>query len=177
MARWIPELLKLDNVVLNERGEPEDGISVNPAICSGGSGATNIIPDYAELIVSFRVFTRQQIEQIAAKLDALAQAPFDPRVHVEVIPRGTPRPGMTPTTATKELMARMESLGNEMGYHVGFTSSGGGSDANETAEHCATVCACGPCGFRAHTVEEYIRLSSIEPRLRFMTALMEKLFA
>ena len=159
-----------------ERGEPQDGISVNPAICSGGSGATNIIPDHAELIVSFRVFTRQQIDQIKAKLSSLASAPFDPRVHVEVIPHGIARPGMTPTSATKVLMDCMKTLGDEMGYHVGFTSSGGGSDANEAAEHCATVCACGPHGFRAHTVEEYIRVSSIEPRLRYMTALMERLF-
>ena len=167
LANWALELQKLS--------DPERGIGVNVAICHGGN-TMNIVPDSAELCVSFRYYDRASLEEIKATVDRLREHPFDSRVTVETESSGG-RVGMVPTKETEKLMERMQAVGRRMNYAFGFTHSGGGSDANEASEYIPTICACGPCGFCAHTTNEYIRVDSIEPRLQFMFALMQDLFA
>ena len=74
-------------------------------------------------------------------------------------------------------MERMRRVGESLKYPFGFTHSGGGSDANEASEFIPTICACGPSGFCAHTTKEYIRVNSIEPRIRLMFHLLKDIFA
>ena len=167
MARWALELQKLIDV--------ERGIGVNVAICKGGN-TMNIVPDYAELCVSFRYYDKPSLEEIRSTIERLRKNPFDSRVHVEVESEGG-RVGMVPSPATEQLMERMRKVGESLNYPFGFTHSGGGSDANEASEFIPTICACGPSGFCAHTTKEYIRVNSIEPRIRLMFHLLKDLFA
>lgn len=167
LSHWVLALEKLS--------DPARGISVNCAVCSGGSGALNIVPDYAELSVSFRYFDQESLEKIHNAIVQRMKEPFNCNIQVEM-ERSGGRMGMTPSAETEKLMERMVETGKKMGLSFGFTSSGGGSDANEASMFIPTICACGPNGFCAHTIEEYIKVDSIQPRINLIYNLLEDMF-
>ena len=58
----------------------------------------------------------------------------------------------------------------------GWTKSGGGSDGNLTAAlGISTIDGLGPIGGKAHSVDEYGKISSIMPRYAFVKALIDSL--
>ena len=172
-----PELLHVEIAQTQEEAEKltdaECIIGVNIAICRGGN-TMNIVPDYAELCVSFRYYDKPSLEEIRSTIEQLRKNPFDGRVRVEVESEGG-RVGMVPSPASEQLMERMRRVGESLNYPFGFTHSGG-SGANEASEFIPTICACGPSGFCAHTTKEYIRVNSIEPRIRLMFHLLKDFF-
>ena len=68
-----------------------------------------------------------------------------------------------------------KGLAAEIGFELEDTATGGGSDGSFVAERVPTLDGLGVCGANAHQLDEYLEISSLQPRLKLMRRLMETL--
>ncbi|MGF1697228.1 M20 family metallopeptidase [Vibrio lamellibrachiae] len=166
MAQWIIAINKLTNF--------ESGSTLNVGVVSGGSGA-NIVPDYAEAIVDVRFWNNDEYDAIDSQLTGMSQTPFLDGVSI-ALEREAYKPSMVPTENTQVLMSLVEQSASELDIDINWKEVGGGSDANNTAIlGIPTLDGLGPIGAGFHSDEEYLLLESIEPRIRLLMRVLEKL--
>ena len=66
---------------------------------------------------------------------------------------------------SEHLFGTYAAASNDLGLTVAGEFSGGCADSGFTAGvGCPTICAVGPVGANAHTVEEYLEIETIVPR-------------
>lgn len=166
MAHWI--------LAINAMTNFESGTTLNVGIVSGGDGA-NIVPDHAEAIVDVRFWSNDEYDDVDTKLNGLASAPFTADVHV-TLEREAYKPSMMPSAQTESLMQLVEAAASELAIDINWKAVGGGSDANNTAIlGVPTLDGLGPIGAGFHSDQEYLLLASIEPRIRLLMRVIEKL--
>ena len=103
----------------------------------------------------------------------LGLEPFDPDVRVEVT-GGMNRPPYEKGAAIEALFEHAKELAAEIGFELGDVKTGGGSDGNFTAAlNVPTLDGLGVDGYGAHSHEEHMYFSSLEPRARLMLRLLE----
>ena len=73
------------------------------------------------------------------------------------------------------LYEHARALAAELGFELGDTFSGGGSDGNFTAPIAPTLDGLGVDGDGAHTLNEHIYISSLVPRMLLLRRLFETL--
>ena len=102
--------------------------------------------------------------------------PFNPEVTVSVT-GGMNRPPMERTPAIAALYEQALALAKKHDIVFGEVPlTGGGSDGNFSAAlGVPTLDGLGIDGDGAHTLQEYGLLSSVEPRMRLMRAMLEAL--
>lgn len=149
------------------------GITVSVGTISGGT-VTNTVPSQCEAMVDFRVPDMQSADYILEKIRALK--PVGPDVTLE-IDAELSRPPMAKTEAVAELLARAQAWAAEAGMALeDAPMTGGGSDANFTAAlGVPTLDGLGVDGDGAHSLHEYLLLSTLAPRLTFWTLLLKNL--
>lgn len=149
------------------------GITVSVGTISGGT-VTNTVPSQCEAMVDFRVPDMQSADYILEKIRALK--PVGPDVTLE-IDAELSRPPMAKTEAVAELLARAQVWAAEAGMALADAPmTGGGSDANFTAAlGVPTLDGLGVDGDGAHSLHEYLLLSTLAPRLTFWTLLLKNL--
>ncbi len=168
MANWILAMNKLTNL--------ETGTTLNVGVVSGGAGA-NIVPAQASAIVDVRFWDNDEYDAINNTLAEMVKHTFDADVSVDLV-REAYKPSMLPSETTQSLMALVESAGEEVGVDVTWVEAGGGSDANNTAIlGIPTLDGLGPIGGGFHSVDEFLVLDSVEPRIKLLMRLVEKLAA
>lgn len=87
---------------------------------------------------------------------------------------GVARPPMMPSEKTLAFCRLAEEVGRKEGVSFQWQAAGGGSDGNFTsALGIPTLDGLGPVGGNGHAVTEYGVISSLEPRFRFLKALVE----
>ncbi len=166
MANWI--------LAINGMTNFESGTTLNVGIVSGGNGA-NIVPDHAEAIVDVRFWNNTEYDDIDNELKALAQKPFVEGVSVQ-LEREAYKPSMVPSEQTEALMMLVEEAAKELAIDINWKEAGGGSDANNTAIlGVPTLDGLGPVGAGFHSDKEYLLLASIEPRIKMLMRVLEKL--
>ncbi|MDA0149080.1 M20 family metallopeptidase [Vibrio sp. LaRot3] len=166
MANWI--------LAINAMTNFESGTTLNVGIVSGGAGA-NIVPEYAQAIVDVRFWSNEEYDEVDTKLNALKAQPFTPDVVVEM-DREAYKPSMVASEQTQALMALVEESAQELNIDINWKEVGGGSDANNTAIlGVPTLDGLGPIGAGFHSDQEYLLLESIEPRIRMLMRVLEKL--
>ncbi|CAH0537345.1 M20 family metallopeptidase [Vibrio marisflavi] len=166
MANWI--------LAINGMTNFESGTTLNVGVVSGGSGA-NIVPDSARAIVDVRFWNNNEYDEVDTALNALVNKAFVEGVSIELV-REAYKPSMVPTDNTDELIALVESSASELDVEINWKEVGGGSDANNTAIlGVPTLDGFGPCGAGFHSEHEYLILDSIEPRIRLLMRVLEKL--
>lgn len=166
MARWITALTSLQNL--------EIGTSVNAGVAKGGTAA-NVIPDLAEAVFDVRVTEPTELQRIKDAAAELAATVSVKGVTTEVMFSGECLP-MNPSDVTLDMMRKLDDAAAELGLEIGWSATGGTSDANHIAGlGVPTICGCGPCGGNLHSAEEFMRLSSIEERLNLMYRLLASL--
>jgi glutamate carboxypeptidase len=100
---------------------------------------------------------------------------FNPEVKFIVKP-GPVRPMFEPDENVIELYQTAEKIAKEIGFVPGHGTFGGGSDGNFTgAMGVPTLDGLGVCGDGAHTHNEYMLYSSLEPRAGLMAGLLQTL--
>jgi glutamate carboxypeptidase len=149
------------------------GISTNVGLFSGGS-ARNTVPAQARIEVDVRLPTLEAAAEMCGRIEALK--PYDPDITL-TIEGGLNRPPYEKTEATAALFEHARALSlAELGVDLEETYSGGFSDGNFTAAlGTPTLDGLGPAGSGAHTEDEHILVSSLEPRTRLLVRMLETL--
>ncbi|WP_114765463.1 M20 family metallopeptidase [Vibrio rhodolitus] len=168
MANWI--------LAINAMTNFESGTTLNVGVVNGGTGV-NIVPDHATALVDVRFWSNDEYADVDAKLKAMLETPFVDGVTI-TLERETYKPSMVATDKTHALMALVEESAQELDITIGWQEVGGGSDANNTAIlGVPTLDGFGPIGAGFHSDLEYLQLDSIEPRIRMLMRVLEKIAA
>ncbi|MGP8306178.1 M20 family metallopeptidase [Vibrio sp. YIC-376] len=166
MANWI--------LAINSMTNFNSGTTLNVGIVSGGNGA-NIVPAQAEAIVDVRFWSNEEYDEVDTKLNGLVETPFIDGVSIQ-LDREAYKPSMLPSLQTKGLMALVEKAASELSIDINWKEVGGGSDANNTAIlGVPTLDGFGPIGAGFHSEQEYLLLESIEPRIKMLMRVLEKI--
>ena len=149
------------------------GITVSVGTILGGT-VTNTVPSQCQVMVDFRVPDKQAAEDILKKMRALKPVGPDVTLDIDV---ELNRPPMVKTDAVVGLLARAQTWAAEAGFTLeDAPMTGGGSDGNFTAAlGVPTLDGLGVDGDGAHTLHEYILVSTLAPRLTFWNLLLKNL--
>ena len=144
------------------------GTSVNIIMTEGGT-VSNVVPDKCVLMADTRFWTPAQAQRLDTGFTALAQADWGDGITVTV-EKTDCIPPMPCTDATRELVNRIEEAAKLEGFTLSWVDAGGGSDANHIAEAGVPVIdGVGPAGSAFHTDREYLRVDTIEERVRMVS--------
>lgn len=164
MAR---QILRLEDMTDYERE-----ITVNVGVVSGGT-VTNVVPAQCRSMIDLRVPTPEAAQEMCARV--LGLTPFDPDVELEVT-GGMNRPAYEKDASIEALLQHARALASELGIDLQDVKAGGVSDGNFTAAlGIPTLDGLGVDGHGAHSHEEHLLFSSLEPRTRLMLGLLETL--
>ncbi len=147
------------------------GITVNIGMIHGGTAA-NVIPAHCEASIDVRVASTADADEIIARLHALT--PHNPDTRIK-ISGGLNRPPFEKNNGVEQLYEHARGLAAELGFELPDTYTGGGSDANFTAQSVPTLDGLGVDGNGAHTLEEHLLVSSLVPRMQLQRRLFETL--
>lgn len=146
------------------------GLTVNPGVIRGGT-RTNVIADFAEVEVDFRIARFKDAAGLNRKFSRLK--PFDSRCTLQIA-GGLNRPPLERTTGVLSLFRKAKQLAGDLGVELGEAGVGGGSDGNFTAAlGIPTLDGMGAVGEGAHTPHENV----VAGRLPDRAALLAKLVA
>ena len=147
------------------------GITCNVGEIGGGIGV-NVVADHAWIWIDVRVpdaETTAEIEAFVAGLQA-----EEPGVSIE-IQGGLNRASYETTPQVAALFDHAKGLAAEIGFELKGLKTGGGSDGNFTAPIAPTLDGLGVDGQDAHTLNEQLYVSSLEPRRDLLKRLLETL--
>lgn len=148
------------------------GTTVNIGLVQGGTAA-NVVAAQCRCVIDVRIEKNSEGGRIDRAIRELAAHPFDDRVKVQV-EGGMARPPMMPSEKTLAFCRLAEEVGRKEEVSFQWQAAGGGSDGNFTsALGIPTLDGLGPVGGNGHAVTEYGLISSLEPRFRFLKALVE----
>lgn len=149
----------------------ERGVTTNVGQISGGT-ADNVIPAFATATIDLRVATATDGELMDRTFKTLK--PHDPDVRLEVVGEMN-RPPYEMNDGVARLFDHASTLAREIGFELIGVKTGGGSDGNFTAHKVPTLDGLGVDGQGAHTLQEFISIPSIVPRMMLQRRLMETL--
>jgi glutamate carboxypeptidase len=149
------------------------GITVNVGTIQGGT-VGNTVPSQCQALIDFRVPDMQAAEDVLAKIRALEAVGPDTTLDIDV---ELNRPPMVRSDAVAQLLARAQGWAAEAGFTLEEAPmTGGGSDANFTsALGVPTLDGLGADGDGAHTLQEYVVVSTLGQRLDFWLRLLKNL--
>lgn len=149
------------------------GITVSVGTIRGGT-TTNVVPSECEAVVDFRVPDADAAEFLLARIRAMKAV--DPDVTLS-IDAALNRPPMARDENTAALFATARDCASRAGFSLEEAPmTGGGSDANFTAAlGIPTIDGLGADGDGAHTLKEYVLVSTLTQRLAFWRELLRGL--
>lgn len=150
------------------------GTTVVPTLLSSGN-TTNTVPDLARLDIDARSFSQAELERVDREIRALVAE--NPAARIEVT-GGLNRPPLQPSS-TKSLYERAEKVAAAIGMPpLGSAEVGGASDGNFAAAAGAQVLdGLGAVGGGAHAPNEWVSISSMQPRSDFLHAFIKDLLS
>ena len=176
--RGINALVELSHQILQmkDMSDPKTGLKMNWTMSSAGNGSHNVIPEHAEAFADVRVNRLDDYDRIEREVREKIRTQLVPNAKVELVFERR-RPPLQPSDAGKALGAHAQEIYRELGKQlvVDEKAEGGGTDAAFAALQTknAVLERFGLAGFGAHSTEdEYVLVSSIEPRLYLATRLI-----
>jgi glutamate carboxypeptidase len=158
-------------LVLEEMTDYARDLTVNVGVVSGGT-RPNVVPAEARMQVDMRIPSREVGDEMIPKV--LGMTPFDPDIAIE-IQGGAKRPPFERTAQGVALFEHARTLAAKLGISLREVRTGGASDGNFTAPVAPTLDGLGVDGEGAHTLQERLYVSSLEPRCTLMLRLFETL--
>ena len=159
-------------VALESVARPEMGTTISIGTTRGGT-VTNTIPAEATATVDVRYATQEEAERVHKALTGVQPILNGAGVMVE---QNEARPPLERTSRVISLYEKARAIAQPLGFDLGEGSTGGGSDGCLTAAvGTPTLDGLGPRGGGAHSTDEHVRLSDLQFRLAFYTALIEQL--
>jgi glutamate carboxypeptidase len=153
---------------------PEHGTTVVPTLLRAGT-TINTVPELAVLEIDARSFSQEDLQRVDNAIKSLLPTLSGARIEVA---GGLHRPPLQPSS-TADLYEIAEKVAKEIGMPpLGSAEVGGASDGNFAAAAGARVLdGLGAVGGGAHAANEWVSLSSIEPRSDFLHAFIKELLA
>ena len=150
----------------------DKGVTLNVGEIQGGTGI-NVVPGECVIGIDLRMPTPELAEEYVDKI--LNLKPYNPDVVLEIT-GGLNRPPYKKDEGIRALYEHARGLAAEIGFDLQDTATGGGSDGNFTAAlSIPTLDGLGADGHGAHTLDETIYFSSIEPMTKLWVRLFETL--
>jgi len=169
--RGVNALVELSNQILQTKdlSDPNTGLKMNWTNSKAGSGSHNVIPESAEAFADVRVNSVDDYDRIEREVREKITHTIVPNVKVEMEFERR-RPPLQATPASIAVARHAQEIYRELGKSLAVDdkAEGGGTDAAFAALKTknAVVERFGLQGFGAHSADdEYILISSIEPRL------------
>ncbi|WP_313695037.1 M20 family metallopeptidase [Achromobacter mucicolens] len=149
------------------------GITVSVGTIAGGT-VTNTVPALCRCVVDFRVPDMGAAEDVLRRMRELCAVGPDVELDIDV---ELNRPPMVKTEEAAALLALVQGFADRAGFLLeDAPMTGGGSDANFTsAMGIPTLDGLGADGDGAHTLNEYVLVSTLEQRLKFWELLLRDL--
>ncbi|RME75233.1 MAG: M20 family peptidase [Chloroflexi bacterium] len=148
------------------------GITVNVGVVSGGE-RSNIVARHARAEIDLRVKTRQDGEELTRRI--LALQPEQPGCQLKIT-GGINRGPFEETPAGLALFEKARGVARMLGFDVGKTGSGGGSDGNFVAAlGVPTLDGLGSLGGGAHALTEFTRIEGLPQRAALLAELLLQL--
>tara|TARA_Y100000746_G_scaffold121686_1_gene104310 strand:+ start:1314 stop:2465 length:1152 start_codon:yes stop_codon:yes gene_type:complete len=150
----------------------DKGVTLNVGEIQGGTGI-NVVPGECVIGIDLRMPTPELAEEYVDKI--LNLKPYNSDVELEIT-GGLNRPPYKKDEGIRALYEHARGLAAEIGFDLQDTATGGGSDGNFTAAlSIPTLDGLGADGHGAHTLDETIYFSSIEPMTKLWVRLFETL--
>ncbi|HYO83541.1 MAG TPA: M20 family metallopeptidase, partial [Bryobacteraceae bacterium] len=150
----------------------ERGLTVNPGVITGGT-RSNVVADFASCEFDFRVSQAADAAVVEQRFGSLC--PVDPRCTLQV-EGGLNRPPLERTDAVVQLYRTARAIAEDLGFELGETAVGGGSDGNFTAGlGVPTLDGIGAVGDGAHTPGEYVLTRPMAQRTAMLARLVAEL--
>jgi len=151
----------------------DTGVTFSVGLVSGGTGV-NVVPEHATIEGDMRVPDMETAAAMTAKVHGLK--PIGPDTRLE-ISGGLNRPPYRKNAGIEKLFRHAQGLAKDIGFDLqDVPLTGGGSDGNFTAAlGIPTLDGLGVDGSGAHTLDEQIKISSLEPRTTLLLRLFETL--
>ena len=166
LAHWV--------IALHNLTDHAQGTSLNVGVVQGGTTA-NTVADYAMAQMDVRMKEMSAVTRLQETLQYLLAHPQTPGITVKVS-GGITRPPMNPIPETLELCKTVDAIAKRLGIAFQWIATGGASDANLTAAlGVPTIDGLGPIGGLSHTVDEYLDIQSVEPRLLLLIELLAEM--
>ncbi|MGI9424977.1 MAG: M20 family metallopeptidase [Hyphomicrobiaceae bacterium] len=137
-----------------------------------GGTTPNTVPQFCAAELDVRFATLADGVETHAFVSTLPA--FNPDVTVSVTGQIN-RPPFPRTDANDKLFDVAKDLAADIGFVLEDTKTGGGSDGNFTAASVATLDGLGVDGAGAHTLDEYLLVSSLLPRFQLQLRLLQTL--
>ena len=153
--------------------DPARGITTNVGLIDGGT-ARNTVAEDCVIEVDLRFRDRAAASELEARILGLKSS----RMGIETAVTGkVTRPPFARNRLVDLLFDQAAAIANEIGFKLESAAPvGGGSDGNFTVDMgLPTLDGLGVDGDGAHTNDEHLLYSSIEPRTRLLQGLMERL--
>lgn len=149
----------------------ESGVTLNVGLVNGGSGV-NVVPEFCTAEIDIRMVRSGDGDAIVERIRTLQ--PHDPSVSLTTS-GGVNRPPYQKSNSVAALFEHARALAAELGLDLVDTFTGGGSDGNFTASIAPTLDGLGVDGAGAHTMDEHLLVSSLEPRMLLLRRLFQTL--
>lgn len=162
------QVLALENMTDYARG-----VTVSVGTIAGGT-VTNTVPAHCRCVVDFRVPDMGAAEDVLRRMRQLCAVGPDVELDIDV---ELNRPPMVKTPESAALLELAQGYASQAGFPLeDAPMTGGGSDANFTsALGVPTLDGLGADGDGAHTLHEYIQISTLDMRARFWHLLLRDL--
>lgn len=162
IAKLVLQISALEN--------PKFGTTAVPTRMKSGT-TTNTVPAIATLDIDVRSFTSAELERIDKSIKNLKSD-----IAKVEITGGINRPPLE-ESSTMALYEKLEAVAASMGFaKIGSASVGGASDGNLAAAAGAKVLdGLGAEGHGAHAPSEFIKISTLEPRIKLIHAFINEL--
>jgi glutamate carboxypeptidase len=158
--------------ILHAMSAPQQGVTVNVGVISGGE-RSNIVAPHAKAQIDLRVTTRAAGEELSRKI--LDLQPQLPGSHLSIT-GGINRWPFEETEAGLALFGKAKSIANQLGFDVDTIGSGGGSDGNFVAAlGVPTLDGLGSLGGGAHALTEHTVIEALPLRAALLAHLMLEL--
>nr|WP_185984589.1 M20 family metallopeptidase [Aureimonas mangrovi] len=161
---------------LHALSRPDEGITVNVGLVSGGQSANTVAPR-ASGDIDTRYVTVEQRGTILAAIEDIMRRPHLPgtRATYELKSEFLP---LQDSAGSRALVAAYLETARDTGLSIEAEFTGGCADSGFiSAAGAPVVCGVGPVGGKAHTVEEYIEVDSLLERALIEARTIERLAA
>jgi glutamate carboxypeptidase len=151
-------------LALRELSEPQNGITLNVGVVSGGQTVNTVAP-WAKGEVDLRFITPEQRAATFAKVEAVITRSYVPGTMAKLEITGEFVP-LVETADGKALYEHYAAALKDLGIaETSALFTGGCADSGfASATGTPTICAVGPVGGRAHSPDEYMEIETMVPR-------------
>jgi glutamate carboxypeptidase len=148
-------------------------VTVNAGVIAGGT-RPNVVAEGCTMEVDIRASTVAAFDAAVAEVERLAGSPTLDGVTI-ALARSAGHPPMEKTDASARLVGLAGAIAGELGFELHDAATGGASDANTTAAlGIPTLDGLGPIGGDDHSVDEWLDLTSVVPRVTLLAALIDR---